>query len=162
MVAAIVAGPAAAQKPEVYTFRGRVALDGYDVVSHLSAGRPLRGRPELEHRWKDAIWRFASAEYRDRFAAGPERCAPQFGGYGACAVSRGYAASGDPLVWRIVDDRLYVNDSKEAARLWQEDIPGNTPRQNLRPFGEDWRNVPAFSTGTLLAGGTKSRRDDVR
>ena len=125
MVTAIVVGLAAARKPEIYTFRGRVALDGYDAVSYVSAGKPLRGRPELEHRWKDAVWRFSTTENRDRFIEEPERYAPQFGGYCAYAVSKGYTASGDPLVWRIVDDRLYVNYSREAARLWQEDIPGN-------------------------------------
>jgi YHS domain-containing protein len=127
VVAALAAGATAA-KPEIHTSRGGVALDGYDAVAYFAQGMPVRGDARFEHRWKGAVWRFASADHRDHFVRDPERYAPQFGGYCAYAVSRGYTASGDPLVWRIVADRLYVNYSKEAGRLWAQDIPGNIAR----------------------------------
>jgi hypothetical protein len=118
----------AATKPGINTSRGDLALRGYDAVAYRTDGKPTLGSPSFEYRWKNAVWRFATAEHRDRFAAEPERYAPEFGGYCAYAVSRGYTADGDPNVWRIVDERLYLNYSTQARELWEKDVPGNIVR----------------------------------
>ena len=72
-----------------------------------------------------AVWRFASAENREAFAANPVQYAPQYGGYCAWAVSQGYTASTDPEAWRIVDGKLYLNYSRSVQQKWEQDIPGN-------------------------------------
>jgi len=64
-------------------------------------------------------------EHRDLFTATPGKYAPQFGGYCAWAVSRGYTADGDPDAWTIVDGSLYINYSKAVRAQWAQDIPGN-------------------------------------
>ena len=102
-----------------------LAVHGYDVVAYLTVGAARRGRPEFEFKWEDAIWRFETAAHRDAFAASPERFAPQFGGYCAWAVSRGYTADIDPEAWRIVEGKLYLNYSKRVQRMWEQDIAGN-------------------------------------
>ena len=102
-----------------------VAVKGYDVVAYETDGAPVKGRVEFEYRWQGAIWRFATAANRDRFAAGPERYAPQFGGYCSWAVSRGYTADIDPEAWKIVDGKLYLNYSRRVQRMWEQDVPGN-------------------------------------
>lgn len=114
------AGP----QPAVNLSRG-LALRGYDAVAYWTDGRPVRGAATFTHRWNGAEWRFSSLANRDAFAKNPARYAPRFGGYCAYAVSRGYTADGDPLAWRIVDGHLYLNYSKRAQELWEEDIPGN-------------------------------------
>lgn len=117
---------ASAQKPATnLNGSGDLALRGYDAVAYHTDGRAVEGRREFEHRWNGARWLFASAEHRDRFAASPEQYAPQFGGYCAYAVSRGYTADIDPQAWKIVEGALYVNYSKRVQRLWEQDIPGN-------------------------------------
>ena len=118
----VVASPS---KPPVNTDRAGVAIKGYDVVAYASTGAAIKGSNEFEHRSNGAVWRFSSAANRDRFAQAPEQHAPQFGGYCAYAVSRGYTADIDPEAWRIVDGKLYLNYSKRVQRLWEEDIPGN-------------------------------------
>jgi len=105
--------------------RGELAVHGYDVVAYVTDAGAVRGRAEYEYRWSGAVWRFASAAHRDQFAREPERYAPQFGGYCAWAVSRGYTADVDPEAWRIVDGKLYLNYSKRVQRMWEQDIPGN-------------------------------------
>lgn len=112
-------------KPPVNVTRSGVAMDGYDVTAYFTGGAPARGRAEFEYRWNGAVWRFASAANRDHFAQTPQRYAPQFGGYCAWAVSRGYTATIDPEAWRIVDGRLYLNYSKRVQRMWEEDLRGN-------------------------------------
>ena len=54
-----------------------MAAKGYDVVAYHTEGRPIEGSSEISHEWMDATWRFSSAEHRPRFAADPERYAPQ-------------------------------------------------------------------------------------
>lgn len=119
---------AAASQPLVNVSRGQLALRGYDAVAYWTASRPVRGVASFTHRWNGAEWRFSSSANRDAFAKEPSRYAPRFGGYCAYAVSRGYTADGDPNVWRIVDGRLYLNYSKRAQALWEEDVPGNIAR----------------------------------
>jgi len=122
----------AAAKPAINTSQDRLALRGYDAVAYLTDGKPVKGVAAYEYQGHAALWRFASADHRDRFFKEPERYAPEFGGYCAYAVSRGYTADGDPQVWRVVNMRLYLNYSSQAQRLWEQDVPGNIAkgRQN--------------------------------
>jgi YHS domain-containing protein len=118
-----VAG-ASIQKAPINTSGGEVALKGYDVISYLT-GTPAKGSPEFTHRWDGATWQFSSAKNRDRFARAPEKYAPQFGGYCAWAVSRGYTADVDPEAFRVVDGRLYLIYSKSVQLRWEQDVEGN-------------------------------------
>ncbi len=115
----------AARKPEVNIGRGELALQGYDVVAYATMGKATRGNVQFEQRWNNAVWRFATADHRERFASDPEKYAPQFGGYCAYAVSRGYTADIDPEAFRFVAGRLYLNYSKSVQRLWEKNIPEN-------------------------------------
>jgi hypothetical protein len=67
------------------------------------------------------VWRFASAESLKQFQDHPDAYAPQFGGYCAWAVSQHYLAPGDPLQWKIVDGKLYLNANARAKQLWEAD-----------------------------------------
>ena len=106
-------------------FFGNVAIEGYDPVAYFTEARPVEGRDGHEFEWKGAVWRFASAANRERFAKSPEMYAPQYGGYCAWAVSQGYTAKIDPAAWRIVDGKLYLNYSKSVQRQWTEEIAVN-------------------------------------
>ncbi len=104
-------------------FLGKAA-EGYDVVSYFSDGKAVEGDGDFTHKWKESEWHFSSAKNRDMFAANPEKYAPQYGGYCAYAVSKGYTASVDPEAWTIVDGKLYLNYSKSVQSTWEQDIPG--------------------------------------
>lgn len=121
---ALNAVPAAAvdPAPPVSATTEGVAIRGYDATAFFTAGRPVEGSSAFEHRWNNAVWRFASAAARDRFAADPEAYAPAFGGYCAWAVSQNYIAPGDPRFWRIVGGRLYLNANARAKELWEADL----------------------------------------
>jgi hypothetical protein len=113
-----------------------LALRGYDAVAYFREGAPAEGSAEFEHHWNGARWRFKSAENRDRFAREPETFAPQYGGYCSYAVAHGYTADADPLAWRVVSGKLYLNYNVEVRKLWEQDIPGFTQKgeQNWPQF----------------------------
>jgi YHS domain-containing protein len=118
----------ASPAPSVSATEQGVAIGGYDPVGYFTEGRPVAGSTEFTLRWNGATWRFASAESRARFEANPEAYAPAFGGYCAWAISQNYIAPGDPLVWRIVDGRLYLNFNQRAKMLWEADLAGAIAR----------------------------------
>lgn len=127
----VAAEPASGQL--VNRARSGLAISGYDPVAYFVEGRPVKGTPSLSHDVNGTRYYFATAENRDRFAKNPEQYAPQFGGFCAYAVSRGYTADVDPEAWAVVNGKLYLNYSKRAQRLWQEDVPGN-----IRKGDENW------------------------
>jgi YHS domain-containing protein len=125
---ALIGLPAAAhaEKAAVYTGTfSNAALSGYDAVAYFTEGKPVEGSSKFSTKWKGVEWRFASAANLAAFKANPEKFAPQFGGYCAWAVSKGYTASGDPKVWKVVNGKLYLNYNEEVGRKWSQDIPGN-------------------------------------
>jgi hypothetical protein len=124
--AAVMARPALAAAPEIYTGRlSSVALGGYDAVAYFTEARPVEGLRRHEMRWKGATWRFASERNLEAFRAAPDRHAPQYGGYCAWAVgARNVLAPGDGRYWAVVDGRLFVNYDAGVQRDWLVDVPG--------------------------------------
>jgi YHS domain-containing protein len=132
VAAAVVAMPtlAFAKKAGVYTgIISGVGAGGYDVVSYTQGG-PKKGDAKFAASYNGAKWYFASAENMKAFQASPGKYAPAFGGYCAYAVANGVTAKGDPLLWKIVGGRLYLNLNKQAQKRWNDDIPGNIASGN--------------------------------
>lgn len=121
-------GPAEAG--QINTTSEGVAIEGYDPVAYFKAGKPIKGSGKFTTKHNGATWRFSSAANRDAFAKSPGSYAPQFGGYCAWAVSRGYTASIDPRAWKVVGGKLYLNYSIGVQRQWSADIPGNIAKGN--------------------------------
>jgi hypothetical protein len=102
-------GPAGADENKLIAVdANHVAIKGYDTVAYFTDGKPIKGSGEFEFVWSDARWRFASAAHRDMFAADPERYAPQYGGYCAGAMKTGGTSVANPVIWTIVDGKLYI------------------------------------------------------
>jgi hypothetical protein len=120
----------ASPAPSVSATDQGIAIGGYDPVAYFTEGRPVAGSVAITLRWNGATWRFASAASRARFEANPAAYAPAFGGYCAWAISQNYIAPGDPLVWRIVDGRLYLNFNQRAKALWEADLVDAIARGN--------------------------------
>src|SRR5688500_4350821 len=123
LAALLLAGAALAQKAEVFA-DGGAAIRGYDPVAYFTEGKPVKGKAEFSHQWKGATWRFASAANRERFAAAPEKYAPQYGGYCAYGVASGYAVKTEPDAWSVVEGKLYLNYDRNVQAIWVKDTPG--------------------------------------
>lgn len=124
-LAALLLGATVTAADGVHRSRSGLALDGYDAVAYFTDGKAVRGSAAFAHVHDGTTYHFASSAHRDAFAAEPARYLPQYGGFCAWAVSRGYTAPTDPQAWRIVDGRLYLNYSRSVQKTWEQDVPGN-------------------------------------
>lgn len=115
---------------------GGVAIKGYDPVAYFTDGKPVKGSKDFEHEYMDATWRFASAAHRDSFARDPKKYMPQYGGYCAYGVSKGYAVGIDPEAWKIVGGKLYLNYNADVQKEWLEDVPGR-----VKSADENWPKI---------------------
>lgn len=96
------------------------AVQGYDVVAYFTESKPVKGKKEFIANHAGEAWYFASAENLNTFKASPEKYVPQFGGYCAYGMSRGYKAKTDPEAWTIVAGKLYLNYNLEVRKIWNE------------------------------------------
>lgn len=113
-----------AEKPVNSTWTG-LAIKGYDPVAYFLESKPVEGSDAFEFEWNGATWRFGSAANRDLFVKEPAKYAPQFGGYCAWAVSRGYTAGIEPEAWKILNGKLYLNYNLKIQKQWEGDTAGN-------------------------------------
>ena len=103
---AFVIGPAFAGE---YFEKDGVAISGYDPVAYFVEMKPVKGSPEFHAEYQGSTFYFSSAANRDTFAANPDKFAPQYGGYCAFGMAKGYKAVIAPSAFTVVDDKLYLN-----------------------------------------------------
>jgi YHS domain-containing protein len=124
-LSAALPGTAIAKTAPVYTgVFSSVAVSGYDPVAYFTAGKPVEGSESFKLNYNGAEWRFSSAVNLATFKKNPARYAPQYGGYCAWAVSQGYTASADPKVWKVFNNKLYLNYNQDVGQKWSANIPG--------------------------------------
>jgi YHS domain-containing protein len=107
-----------AQAPVVNAEDG-VALAGHDPVAYFTETRPVPGQAEITAAHDGVTYRFASAGNRDAFLAEPARYLPQYGGWCAYGMARGYKAVVDPAAFTVAGGKLYLNYNAAIAAQWQ-------------------------------------------
>ena len=125
----LLARPAWAATPDIFAVDG-LAIRGADPVAFFDGAGPLTAASDHRLMWKGAVWQFSTAQNMARFEADPDAYAPQYGGYCAYAMSKGYIATSVPEAWTVHEDKLYLNYSVTVRGIWSQDIPDNIDRAN--------------------------------
>ena len=102
-----------------------LAMHGYDPVAYFMSNAPMKGEKKFAVKHMGGTYYFANAKNMKAFKADPAAYLPQYGGFCAMGVALGKKLDGDPNVWKIVDNKLYLNVNKDVSMAWQRDIPGN-------------------------------------
>src|SRR5262245_64218703 len=111
----------------------RIALRGYDPVAYFADGKPAKGTSEFWYAFDDVVYLFRSAGHREKFAADPERFAPQYNGYCAGGVSKGYKVEPDPEAWIIANGRMFVFELQDRVPMFRKIIDEVAAKDN-----ENW------------------------
>ena len=122
-----------------------LAMQGYDPVAYFNGGEPTKGSYKVTSSFDDATYWFATEENKALFEANPEAYIPAYGGYCAFGAAMGFKFDGDPNQWKIVDDVLYLNLSKDIQERWAQDIPGFIEKADV-----NWDNIEDKSPAELL------------
>jgi hypothetical protein len=120
--AGLPAPRAATTETIVVDWHTGLAIGGYDPVAFYTEGKPTPGDASLELRHGGAVWRFRNIGNREAFAAHPDVYMPQFGGYDPVGVARGVAVAGNPNVWLITGERLFLFYDPARLQAFAADV----------------------------------------
>ena len=123
-----------------------LAIHGYDAVSYFTDSKATKGNHKYTATYKSAIYQFSSEENRERFQENPEKFAPQFGGFCAMGVALNKKLDVDPMAWKIVNDKLYLNLNKAVQKKWLSDVPSH-----LETANRVWSGIQSVSIAQLNA-----------
>lgn len=147
-----VAGLGQALAGPQYVDETGFAVSGYDPVAFFSleqapVGSPqpaaVPGKASIMTEWNGAKWAFSSEKNKAAFLANPEKYAPAYDGHCAYGLAKGGKVPGNPNLWRIVDDTLYLNINPSVVGFWEEDIPGF-----IETADENWTSAEAKPAST--------------
>jgi len=140
------------------------AASGYDVVAYFDLPQSkvgstqtaaVPGKAAYTSEYNGAQFAFSSAANKAKFDANPAQFAPQYDGHCAYGVAKGGKVPGNPNLWRIVDNKLYLNITKNVVGFWEENIPGNINKAennwaSLEPQAGSDRPIPQWSSSAPL------------
>lgn len=109
------------------------AIRGYDPVAYFTQGKAVKGSKSITLTHGTGTYHFASDENLDLFKQDPDRYAPQYGGFCAYAMSKGFDVSSDPNAWTIKDDKLYLNYSLGVRKTWLK-----KPTEYIEKADKNW------------------------
>jgi hypothetical protein len=121
MIGAAAGTPLASARAETPPAGRRIAISGYDPVAYFTDGQPQKGSEEFWVAFDDAVYLFRSAEHRAAFAGDPDRYAPQYAGFCAAGISKGYKTEPDPEAWAILNGKLYLFQLKDRVPGFKQD-----------------------------------------
>ena len=101
-----------------------LALGGYDPVAYFEGGKPIKGTPRISVYHAGARYLFATPAHRQAFLKDPRKYIPEFGGYCVVGAAYGEKVDVDPETGKVVNGRLYLNNSQKALAIFEKDRPG--------------------------------------
>ncbi|MFI4918949.1 MAG: YHS domain-containing (seleno)protein [Legionellales bacterium] len=121
-----------------------VALQGYDVVAYFTDHKPIKGNGDHVVIQDGVYYLFVNERNKQLFQTNPDKYLPQYGGWCAFGVSVGKKIASDPLAWKIVDGKLYLNLNDRVQKIWIKDINGYIKKANM-----NWIDIKNKNPSTL-------------
>ena len=130
----------AAAEPIVVNVDTGLAISGFDPVAYFTDHKAVLGHSDLELNLGGVVWQFRNVGNRAAFRERPDVYMPRFGGYDPVAVARGELVPGNPRIWAVVGERLYLfyDDAARSAFLGD---PGRIIVAADRKWPEVTKNV---------------------
>jgi len=120
--------------------RAELMLHGYDPVSYFVAEAPVIGSSDYAVEHNGARYHFVSEQNREAFLSAPDKFKPEYDGHCSYGVSLGQVFEIDPLAYRIVGERLFLQLDAGTRDVWME-----AEQQNIQLADRNW---PQLKTAT--------------
>ena len=119
---------------QVYTsFFSNKALSGYDAVAYFKEEKAVKGSSQFVSEYLQTDWYFANQENLLAFEQSPNLYAPQFGGHCTWAMSQNKIAAGDPNIWALYENKLYLFYAQSGLDQWRVN-----KEQLIKQANENW------------------------
>jgi hypothetical protein len=96
------------------------AIGGYDPVDYFVKKEAISPPGGIETFWGGGSWKFSNIGNRAAFLAHPRTYAPRFGGADPYLLARQRPVLGNPTLFDIYEDRLYLFYSGVTLSRWKE------------------------------------------
>lgn len=119
--------------------RKGVMLYGYDPVTYFKSDKPLKGNPAIKADVNGLTYQFANEENKKLFLANPKTYEPQYEGWCATAVVKGYKYDIDPENYKVTNGKLYLfykGWRGDAKKDWVNGEP-----ENIKKADSNWPQV---------------------
>lgn len=113
-----------------------VAIQGYDPVAYFESSKAIKGDKAIAATFEDAIYYFSSEDNKTTFLKNPSLYIPQYGGYCAYGLSKGYKAKIQPEAFTIVDNKLYLNYNLDVKKEWLKD-----QKERIEKANANWEKI---------------------
>jgi hypothetical protein len=127
---------AAAAERIVTDWHTGLALYGFDPVAYFTDATANVGKPDFEYTYDGVVWRFRNPGNRAAFIDHPDVYMPVFGGYDPIALGRGAPTPGNPQLWLIVRERLFLFHDMGSRTAFATD-----PAQSIADAQAKWSAV---------------------
>lgn len=97
-----------------------LALQGFDVLSYPE-GRAEAGRKEFSLEYGAITWLFSTADHLRQFARHPEQFVPEYGGFCAYSIGKGFPATADPKAFITEGSKVYLFFDQATKTVWEQD-----------------------------------------
>ena len=139
---ALVFSVGAVADDEVNNQDGYIA-QGYDVTAYFD-GAAVAGSEEFKSEYDGGVYLFASAENLAKFEEAPAEFAPQYGGWCSFATAQRRKVSIDPEAFKVVDGKLYLNNSNGVHKRWLKKEAGY-----IRGADNNWPHLKSIARKSL-------------
>lgn len=113
-------GAAASERPRAWIDQANgYAIGGYDPVDYFVHKNAVRPEIGVEAFWGGVSWKFSNAGNRSAFLAHPRTYAPRFGGADPYLLAKRREVLGNPVLFDIYKDRLYLFYSGITLSRWK-------------------------------------------
>ncbi|MFT5790378.1 MAG: YHS domain-containing protein [Shewanella sp.] len=108
-----------------------IAVNSYDVVAYFIEGKPVKDKVQYASHYNNVLWLFSSDQHRMMFEQDQQQYVPQYGGYCAYGMSKGFVVDTDPNAFTILENKLYLNYSLGVRETWLKETELYIARADL-------------------------------
>ncbi|MEJ4087218.1 YHS domain-containing (seleno)protein [Galbibacter orientalis] len=134
-----------AQAHSYNTDESTIALEGYSPVSYIEQGKAQLGKKSYKATYNGLTYFFVNQEQQTKFKSNPQKYIPQYGGWCAYAVSKGYKYRPNPKSFRVVDNKLYlftVNVEADFVKAWEKE----GKHKHITQADKNWKSMNKFKS----------------